>query len=207
MRRPYVRVKRALDVVLAAVALVLSAPIQLVIAALVRLNLGSPVLFKQERPGRDGKIFTMLKFRTMRDPEPGRESDEDRLTRFGELLRATSLDELPELVNVLRGDMSLVGPRPLLPEYLPFYTERQARRHEVRPGVTGLAQVKGRNAMPWKQRFAWDVYYVENCSLKLDLQVLRDTVAVVVKRHGISEDGEATMSVFTGAPDVDPISS
>ena len=120
MRRPYVRVKRALDVVFAAVALVLSAPIQLVIAARVRLNLGSPVLFKQERPGRDGKIFTMLKFRTMRDPEPGRESDEDRLTRFGELLRATSLDELPELVNVLRGDMSLVGPRPLLPEYLPF---------------------------------------------------------------------------------------
>lgn len=163
-RRPYDLVKRALDILIAGLALILTAPIQLVVALLVRINLGSPVLFKQERPGRSGRMFKMYKFRTMRDITEDLVSDEDRITPFGSWLRSTSLDELPELFNVLKGDMSIVGPRPLLPEYLPLYTARQARRHEVRPGVTGLAQVKGRNAMPWAERLAWDVRYVETRS-------------------------------------------
>ena len=141
-RRPYDLLKRALDILIAGLALILTAPIQLVVALLVRINLGSPVLFKQERPGRSGRMFKMYKFRTMRDITEDLVSDEDRITPFGSWLRSTSLDELPELFNVLKGDMSIVGPRPLLPEYLPLYTARQARRHEVRPGVTGLAQVQ-----------------------------------------------------------------
>lgn len=200
--KPYDVAKRTIDIVVAAALLLVTAPIQLVVALAVRLNLGSPILFRQERPGLGGKPFTMVKFRSMRDPAPGRESDEDRMTRFGALLRSTSLDELPELWNVLLGNMSLVGPRPLLMEYLPLYTPRQWRRHEVRPGITGLAQVKGRNAMPWAQRLAWDVYYVEHRSLKLDLQVLLDTVRVVLKREGITEEGAVTMSFFEGAEDV-----
>ena len=202
-RRPYDFLKRILDVVVATVALVVSAPIQLVVALLVRRNLGSPVLFKQERPGRDGRTFMMYKFRTMRDMTPDLVSDEDRITPFGSWLRSTSLDELPELINVLKGDMSLVGPRPLLPEYLPLYTPRQSRRHEVRPGVTGLAQVKGRNAMPWAERLAWDVHYVDHRSLGMDLRILVDTVLVVFRREGIMEEGQVAMIDFEGVPDVE----
>lgn len=202
-RRPYDLVKRAIDILIAGLALILSLPIQLVVALLVRINLGSPVLFKQQRPGRSGRMFTMYKFRTMRDITEDLVSDEDRITPFGSWLRSTSLDELPELLNVLKGDMSIVGPRPLLPEYLPLYTARQARRHEVRPGVTGLAQVKGRNAMPWAERLAWDVRYVETRSFALDCRIVLDTFKVVLKREGITEEGQVAMTDFEGAPDVE----
>ena len=202
-RRPYDLVKRAIDLLIAGLALILSLPIQLVVALLVRINLGSPVLFKQQRPGRSGRMFTMYKFRTMRDITEDLVSDEDRITPFGSWLRSTSLDELPELLNVLKGDMSIVGPRPLLPEYLPLYTARQARRHEVRPGVTGLAQVKGRNAMPWAERLAWDVRYVETRSFALDCRIVLDTFKVVLKREGITEEGQVAMTDFEGAPDVE----
>ncbi|MGP9820430.1 sugar transferase [Salinarimonas sp. NSM] len=193
--------KRALDVILAGTALILLAPVIAVVAVLVRRKLGSPVLFVQERPGLGGRPFRMLKFRTMRDaldasgaPLP----DAERLTGFGRALRATSLDELPELWNVLKGDMSLVGPRPLLMEYLPLYTPEQARRHEVRPGLTGWAQVNGRNAVGWEERFAMDVWYVDNASLALDLKILLMTVRKVLVREGISAQGEATMGKFRG---------
>lgn len=202
-RRPYDLVKRAIDILIAGLALILTCPIQLVVALLVRINLGSPVLFKQQRPGRSGRMFTMYKFRTMRDITEDLVSDEDRITPFGSWLRSTSLDELPELLNVLKGDMSIVGPRPLLPEYLPLYTARQARRHEVRPGVTGLAQVKGRNAMPWAERLAWDVRYVETRSFALDCRIVLDTFKVVLKREGITEEGQVAMTDFEGAPDVE----
>ena len=202
-RRPYDLLKRALDILIAGLALILTAPIQLVVALLVRINLGSPVLFTQQRPGRSGRMFTMYKFRTMRDITEDLVSDEDRITPFGSWLRSTSLDELPELFNVLKGDMSIVGPRPLLPEYLPLYTARQARRHEVRPGVTGLAQVKGRNAMPWAERLAWDVRYVETRSFALDCRIALDTFKVVLKREGITEEGQVAMTDFEGAPDVE----
>ena len=202
-RRPYDLVKRAIDILIAGLTLILSLPIQLVVALLVRINLGSPVLFTQQRPGRSGRMFTMYKFRTMRDITEDLVSDEDRITPFGSWLRSTSLDELPELLNVLKGDMSIVGPRPLLPEYLPLYTARQARRHEVRPGVTGLAQVKGRNAMPWAERLAWDVRYVETRSFALDCRIVLDTFKVVLKREGITEEGQVAMTDFEGAPDVE----
>lgn len=202
-RRPYDFVKRAIDILIAGLALILSLPIQLVVALLVRINLGSPVLFTQQRPGRSGRMFTMYKFRTMRDITEDLVSDEDRITPFGSWLRSTSLDELPELLNVLKGDMSIVGPRPLLPEYLPLYTARQARRHEVRPGVTGLAQVKGRNAMPWAERLAWDVRYVETRSFALDYRIVLDTFKVVLAREGITEEGQVAMTDFEGAPDVE----
>mgnify|MGYP002871353552 FL=1 len=202
-RRPYDLVKRAIDILIAGLALILSLPIQLVVALLVRINLGSPVLFTQQRPGRSGRMFTMYKFRTMRDITEDLVSDEDRITPFGSWLRSTSLDELPELLNVLKGDMSIVGPRPLLPEYLPLYTARQARRHEVRPGVAGLAQVKGRNAMPWAERLAWDVRYVETRSFALDCRIVLDTFKVVLAREGITEEGQVAMTDFEGAPDVE----
>ena len=202
-RRPYDLVKRAIDILIAGLALILSLPIQLVVALLVRINLGSPVLFTQQRPGRSGRMFTMYKFRTMRDITEDLVSDEDRITPFGSWLRSTSLDELPELLNVLKGDMSIVGPRPLLPEYLPLYTARQARRHEVRPGVTGLAQVTGRNAMPWAERLAWDVRYVETRSFALDCRIVLDTFKVVLAREGITEEGQVAMTDFEGAPDVE----
>ena len=202
-RRPYDLVKRAIDLLIAGLTLILTCPIQLVVALLVRINLGSPVLFKQQRPGRSGRMFTMYKFRTMRDITEDLVSDEDRITPFGSWLRSTSLDELPELLNVLKGDMSIVGPRPLLPEYLPLYTTRQARRHEVRPGVTGLAQVKGRNAMPWAERLAWDVRYVEARSFALDCRIVLDTFKVVLTREGITEEGQVAMTDFEGAPDVE----
>ncbi|MFC3862725.1 sugar transferase [Deinococcus antarcticus] len=195
--------KRWLDLLVASVGLAILSLPMLGLAVLVRQKLGSPVLFAQVRPGLNGKPFTMYKFRTMteeRGPDGELLPDSVRLTSFGKFLRSTSLDELPELWNVLKGDMSLVGPRPLLMEYLPLYTERQARRHEVRPGITGWAQVNGRNALSWDEKFEHDVWYVENRSLFLDLKILLMTLQKVVKRDGISAQGEATMPRFRGLP-------
>lgn len=195
------RGKRLLDVTAGSAALVVLAPVGLLVVAAVRLKLGSPVLFRQTRPGLHGEPFEMLKFRTMtnqRDKAGDLLPDEVRLTRFGRLLRSTSIDELPELVNIVRGEMSLVGPRPLLMEYLPLYDARQRRRHDVRPGLTGLAQVSGRNNVPWSEKFELDVQYVEKLSLKLDLWILWRTVLQVIRRSGITEDGSATMTRFSG---------
>ncbi|WP_292763214.1 sugar transferase [Microbacterium sp. UBA3486] len=197
--------KRTMDLVLAAVVLIVTLPLQIVVAGLVLVNLGRPVIFRQPRPGRDGRVFTLYKFRTMRpvDPADGGADDEARLNGFGRLLRGTSLDELPTFWNVLFGDMSLVGPRPLLVSYLDRYTAVQARRHEVRPGVTGLAQVSGRNSVDWGERLQLDVKYVDARSMKLDLWILWRTVAVVVRRDGVSADGHATMPEFRGLRDAD----
>lgn len=196
--RAYDPVKRVLDVIAASVLLVLTLPVQLIVALLVAVRLGRPVLFAQPRPGKGGKVFTLYKFRSMKDVDVARGlvRDEDRLTPFGRRLRATSLDELPTLYNVLVGDMSMVGPRPLLVEYLERYTPEQARRHEVRPGVTGLAQVRGRNSISWEEKFALDVQYVEQRSFALDARVLWTTVAVVFRQHGISSRGHVTMPKF-----------
>lgn len=192
-------VKRGLDLAAASLGLMLTAPLQLVVAGLVRRDVGSPVLFRQERPGRDGRLFTLYKFRTMRAPLPGApQGDEDRLTRFGALLRSSSLDELPSLWNVLRGDLSLVGPRPLLVSYLERYDDVQRRRHEVRPGLTGLAQVAGRNQVDWTERLALDVRYVDERSLGLDARILLRSVAMVLRRQGISDGRSATMTEFLG---------
>lgn len=198
---PHDGLKRLVDVALAGAVFVVTLPIQAVVAIAILATMGSPVLFRQKRPGRYGKAFEMVKFRTMLAPDNQRVSDEARLTRLGSFLRSTSLDELPTMLNVLRGDMSIVGPRPLLPEYLPLYSPTQYRRHDVRPGVTGLAQVKGRNSVSWGKRLAWDVYYVDHRSLALDLRILVDSVRVVLAREGISEEGQATMTDFEGAPD------
>jgi len=189
-------VKRVVDVIGAGLGLLVACIPMAVIAVALRLTMGSPVLFRQVRPGRRGELFTILKFRTMRS---GEGTDTERLSSLGRWLRATSLDELPELWNVLRGDMSLVGPRPLLVEYLPLYSQRQARRHEVRPGLTGLAQVAGRNLVDWDERFELDVEYVETRSLALDLRIIGRTVAAVLRRDGISGEGEATMAPFRGS--------
>ena len=199
--RPSDAVKRGVDLVLASAGLTLLAPVQLVVAALVALRLGRPVLFRQERPGQHGRPFELVKFRSMRSPDPARGlvSDADRLTAFGRRLRSTSLDELPALWNVVRGEMSLVGPRPLLMQYLELYSPEQARRHEVRPGLTGLAQTRGRNALSWEERFALDVAYVDHRGLRLDLRILTETVRTVLLREGISAPGEATMRPFDGA--------
>ncbi|PRB08862.1 sugar transferase [Microbacterium sp. MYb64] len=196
--RPYDFVKRFLDIAASVVALVLLSPVLVIVALLVAIRLGRPVLFVQPRPGRNGRIFRLRKFRSMRDIDEARGliSDADRLTSFGRVLRSTSLDELPSLWNVLRGDMSIVGPRPLLVEYLPRYTPEQARRHEVRPGVTGLAQASGRNALSWEDKFALDVVYVENRSLKLDARIVVATIRSVIAREGISAEGQATMTKF-----------
>ncbi len=195
-------IKRMMDILGASVGLIAFAPLILGIAVATRWQLGSPIFFRQLRPGLHGKPFQLFKFRTMRDavdadghPLP----DGDRLTPFGRWLRATSLDELPELWNVLKGDMSLVGPRPLLMEYLPLYTREQARRHEVKPGLTGWAQINGRNALTWEEKFAHDVWYVENNGLLLDLAILWRTVLIVFARDGISAPGEATMPKFAGS--------
>jgi lipopolysaccharide/colanic/teichoic acid biosynthesis glycosyltransferase len=190
-----------LDATLAAVGLVILSPVFVLLAGIVRLSLGSPVLFRQSRPGLAGRPFTMLKFRTMREALNGQGEllpDEQRLGRIGRILRAASLDELPELWNVLKGDMSLVGPRPLLMEYLPLYSKDQARRHEVRPGITGWAQVNGRNAQSWEERFALDIWYVDHRSSCLDLRILWRTILKVFAREGISHQGEATMPKFRG---------
>ena len=194
--------RRLVDTVAAAMILLLLSPVIAVIALAIRLRMGSPVLFRQVRPGLGGKPFEMIKFRTMRnalDRHGAPLSDAERLTKLGHFLRSASLDELPELWNVVKGDMSLVGPRPLLMEYLPLYSPEQARRHEVRPGITGWAQVNGRNALSWEEKFALDVWYVDNRSFRLDLKILAMTVAKVLGRSGISAEGEATMPRFTGA--------
>lgn len=193
-------IKRGVDIAVATAGLVALSPVLGATALAVRLSMGSPILFRQQRPGLGGQPFDMLKFRTMLpvDPARGLIDDASRLTRVGAFLRSTSLDELPELINVLRGDMSLVGPRPLLMDYLDRYTPRQARRHEVRPGITGLAQVSGRNGLSWEERFELDVRYVDNWSLLADAKILLDTVLVVLKREGINAEGQATMSEFTG---------
>lgn len=194
--------KRALDVLLAGAGLLALSPLLALLALAVRVGLGSPVLFRQQRPGLRGRPFTLYKFRTMRDARDASGAalpDAARLGRFGRLLRASSLDELPELWNVVNGSMSLVGPRPLLMEYLPLYTPEQSRRHEVRPGITGWAQVNGRNAIDWQQRLALDVWYVDHRSLRLDLRILLLTVARVLGSDGISQPGQATMERFRGA--------
>ena len=200
--------KRILDLILSVFALlILSVPMG-VLAVLVRVKLGAPVVFQQQRPGRNGKIFTLYKFRTMtneRDENGELLPDEVRLTAFGQTLRKLSLDELPELFNILRGDMSFVGPRPLLIKYLPLYNERQAHRHDVRPGLTGLAQVNGRNLLSWNEKFEYDVKYVENESFLLDLQITFKTIVNVLKREGISSQTSATMEEFAGNRDGDEV--
>ena len=194
---PFDLIKRGVDIAVSAVGLIITAPIQIAVAAAVRANLGSPILFRQQRPGKDERIIELMKFRTMPPVTEEKTTDEQRLTKFGKFLRSTSLDELPSLWNVLRGDMSLVGPRPLLVEYLEHFSPEQARRHEVRPGITGLAQVRGRNEVDWDRRFEYDVEYVDNRSIGLDLKILVDTVTTVLKRDGISQEGHATMPKFS----------
>jgi lipopolysaccharide/colanic/teichoic acid biosynthesis glycosyltransferase len=194
--------KRLFDIVAAVIGLIVLSPVIAIVAYLIRKRLGSPVLFRQVRPGLNGKPFEMVKFRTMRDamdadgnPLP----DSERMTDFGRFLRSSSLDELPELWNVIKGDMSLVGPRPLLMEYLPLYDKAQLRRHEVRPGVTGWAQINGRNALSWEEKFKLDVWYVDNQSLWLDLKIILRTIKKVLIKDGISAEGEVTMSKFSGS--------
>jgi lipopolysaccharide/colanic/teichoic acid biosynthesis glycosyltransferase len=196
-------VKRLLDILITISALIILSPILILISILVAIFHGFPILFRQERPGYRGKIFTIYKFRTMRDsfdksgkPLP----DQKRLTKFGTFLRSLSLDELPELINILKGEMSLVGPRPLLPAYLPLYNAEQARRHDVLPGMTGWAQVHGRNALSWQEKFELDVWYVDNQSIWLDVKIIGLTLLKVLKREGISQPGQATAELFKGNP-------
>ena len=201
--------KRSLDVFLAVLTMILFMPVMIGVALAVRINMGGPVLFTQLRPGLHGRPFRMIKFRTMRnlvDSHGLPLADEQRMTRLGAWLRASSLDELPEVWNVLRGDMSIVGPRPLLMAYLPLYTARQARRHDVRPGITGWAQVNGRNAISWPQRFDLDVWYVDNRSFLLDFKIFLKTFRRVWQRDGVSAQGQATMSAFEGNGDRAPVS-
>lgn len=201
-RGPYEAIgKRVLDVVAALVLLVLLSPLLAVLWLVVRIGLGSPALFRQVRPGRNGAPFLLVKLRTMREangPDGRPRPDAERLTRLGRMLRAASLDELPELWNVLNGEMSLVGPRPLLVEYLPLYSDRQRKRHDVRPGITGWAQVNGRNSLSWEERFEMDVWYVENLTFALDVKILWKTLAAVLSGTGISAPGQATMAAFAG---------
>ncbi len=194
-------IKRGIDFILALVGLILASPVLLIVAILVRMKLGSPIFFRQARVGLNGEIFEMIKIRTMKDaydtngePLP----DSERLTSFGQFLRKTSLDELPELINVLKGDMSLVGPRPLLVEYLPLYSEEQMRRHNVRPGITGYAQVNGRNNISWAKKFELDIYYVNHFSLYLDIKILWQTVVKVIKQADINQEGNVTVEKFNG---------
>lgn len=199
MYRKYI--KRLLDILLSAIGIIVLSPVMLVTAFLIRIKLGSPVIFRQKRPGKNEKIFEMYKFRSMtdeRDKDGKMLPDEMRLTEFGKKLRSTSLDELPELFNILKGDMSIVGPRPLLVKYLPLYSEEQRHRHDVRPGLTGLAQVKGRNLINWEQKFSLDIEYVKNITFKHDLKILLDTIKVVVKREGIQAEKDVTMPPFMG---------
>lgn len=194
--------KRILDIILSLIAIIILSPVFLVIAILVKIKLGSPVIFKQERPGLNEKIFTLFKFRTMtneRDENGNLLPDSVRLNNFGRFLRSTSLDELPELFNILKGDMSIVGPRPLLVKYLPLYNDHQRHRHDVRPGLTGWAQVNGRNAISWEEKFDLDIEYVNNISLLLDLKIIFLTIKKVFLREGINQPGEATMEYFTGS--------
>lgn len=199
-------VKRPQDFLCALLAIIILSPVMLITAVLVRIKIGSPVIFKQERPGLNGQIFTLCKFRTMtdkRDENGELLPDDVRLTKFGKMLRSTSLDELPELFNILNGDMSVVGPRPLLVEYLPRYNAHQARRHEVRPGFTGLAQVNGRNSITWEEKFNWDVQYVDSISFLEDWKIVFRTVGTVLKREGISSETSVTMEKFMGSENND----
>ena len=194
-------VKRAIDIVCSGFGLIVLSPILIIAAILIRKNLGSPIFFTQDRIGKDGKVFKMIKFRTMLDATDkygNQLPDEERLTSFGKLLRSTSIDELPELVNVFLGDMSLVGPRPLLVEYKDLYSTEQWKRHEVRPGITGWAQVNGRNSISWAERFKLDVEYIDNYNLILDIKILFMTILKVIKKDGISQDGHVTMEKFNG---------
>lgn len=199
----YKYIKRILDIISSLLAIIILSPLLAVTAVLVKTKLGSPVLFKQERPGKNEKIFTLMKFRTMtdeRDENGELLPDEVRLTKFGKFLRSTSIDELPELFNILKGDMSVIGPRPLLVKYLPRYNEHQHRRHEVRPGLSGWAQVNGRNSISWEEKFDLDVEYVDNYSFAMDVKILFMTVLNVLKKEGISSETSATMEVFMGTP-------
>ena len=200
----YKYIKRILYIISSLLAIIILSPLLAVTAVLVKTKLGSPVLFKQERPGKDEKIFTLMKFRTMtdeRDENGELLPDEVRLTKFGKFLRSTSIDELPELFNILKGDMSVIGPRPLLVEYIPRYNEHQHRRHEVRPGLSGWAQVNGRNTVSWEDKFDMDVHYVDNYSFAMDVKILFMTVLNVLKKEGISSETSATMEVFMGTPE------
>lgn len=194
-------IKRTLDLILSLMALIVLMPLMIIIGILVRINLGSPIIFKQKRPGKNEKIFTLYKFRTMtdkRDIDGNLLPDEYRLTKFGKFLRSTSLDELPELINIIKGDMAIVGPRPLLVEYLPYYTEEEKHRHDVRPGLTGLAQVNGRNAITWEEKFEKDIEYVHNISFIGDVKIIIKTAIKVFKREGISGTNSDTMQKFEG---------
>lgn len=195
-------IKRVMDFILSMLALVILTPVMLLVSIAVRMKLGKPIIFKQQRPGKNEKIFNMYKFRTMTDERDEKGEllpDEVRLTRFGKLLRSTSLDELPELWNILKGDMSIVGPRPLLVKYLPLYSEEQRHRHDVKPGFTGLAQVNGRNSISWDEKFEWDIKYVENIGFINDVKIVVKTIGVVFGRQGVCSDTSATMEAFTGA--------
>ena len=194
-------IKRFLDLILSLLALIILMPVMIVIYILVRIKLGSPAIFKQQRPGKNEKIFTLYKFRTMTDKKDENGNllpDEQRLTKFGKILRSTSLDELPELFNILKGDMSIVGPRPLLVEYLRLYNEEQRHRHDVRPGLTGFAQVNGRNSISWEEKFRDDIKYIENISFITDIKIVFKTIIKVFKREGISQENSATMEKFQG---------
>jgi sugar transferase EpsL len=194
--------KRAADILISVIALAVLAPVLAITALLIRIKLGGPVLFKQERPGKDGRVFVLVKFRTMKDArntEGEQLDDSERLTGFGKILRATSVDELPELWNVLKGDMSVVGPRPLLVEYLPLYSKEQARRHEVKPGITGWAQINGRNAISWEQKFEFDIWYVDNRSMWIDLIILMKTPLRLLKTKDVNSSNHATMELFKGS--------
>lgn len=194
-------IKRPLDFILSLIAIIILSPLLLVVAILVRIKLGKPVIFKQQRPGKNEKIFTLYKFRTMTDKKDENGNllpDEQRLTRFGKALRSTSLDELPELINILKGDMAIVGPRPLLVEYLSLYNEEQRHRHDVRPGLTGLAQINGRNSISWEEKFKDDIEYVNNITFAQDIKIILKTFVKVFKRDGINQEGNATMRKFEG---------
>ncbi|WP_290772838.1 sugar transferase [Anaerofustis sp.] len=201
-------IKRFIDFLLSLIGLIVLSPVLLIVAVMVRTKLGSPILFKQERPGLNGKIFTMYKFRTMTD-ETDKDgqllSDEVRLTSFGKFLRAASLDELPEIFNIFKGDMSIVGPRPLLVKYLPLYNERQAHRHDVRPGLTGYAQINGRNAISWEEKFELDIFYVNNSSFLMDVIIFFKTIKKVFVKEGISSDTSVTMEEFTGSKEAEEV--
>lgn len=193
--------KRILDFILSLIAIIILSPVLLIVAVLVRIKLGSPVIFKQQRPGKDEKIFTLYKFRTMTDKKDANGNllpDSERLTKFGKALRSTSLDELPELFNILKGDMAIVGPRPLLVEYLPLYNREQKHRHDVRPGLTGLAQISGRNSISWEEKFKEDIIYVKNITFISDMKIILKTIIKVFKREGISQKNNVTIEKFKG---------